>query len=957
MVHAGPADPHDLRFCDLGPLALQIDGVERSAGGYRPASAMALLLINANRRVSADALREAMWGEATGEHAASTLETHMFRLRKIVEPGRQPGQPPSVVISEPGGYRVVVAPDQVDSLRFAQLAADVAELLRTGQADRARRKSEEALGLWRGRPFAPLTDEVWATAAVARLEELHAQLQESHVGALLACGEPEQALGELEPMLADHPLRERLWVHRMLAAYRCGRVDDALETYQRARRLFSDELGIEPGPELRELQAAVLAGDESRLGRPVPRSAHMTPDGPVSLPRRSGALFGREDELDRIRALCATEPLITITGSGGCGKTALAVEAAGALGAEFADGICFVDLTTAQDDDQVTDAVVSALGLAPATAGRPVDMVRQFVRDRRMLLVLDNCEHVLDGATELVDALLLPGSELTVLATSREPLQIAGETILVLGPLPVPAEDGGLLDDPSELADSPAVRLFLERAGSQFSYEEIRADKLAVVAQICRSVDGVPLAVELAAARARAYSLADIARQVAGDPTALGQVRRGRPAHQQSLGSAVEWSHRMLTASEQLVHRRMSIIPGSFTTAAAAEVCGLSVSEIENVLIGLVHKSMLVPLGPVRPDSPSRFAQLATIRAHGRHEVSTRGEADAAGRLRDQWVVDLIDAKPRVGHRDERRWFNALDDDFACVRGTLHDTLRQRRDPLGSFVVGRLTMFWYFRGLVPEGARWYALAREILDAPALDRALVIFGLAAERGLAQRMDVAEPLIEEGLRIGAERTSAQDVIFGEGLVQLAGGVMLAGDQVRAADLARRALWLAEQHDDAPLALIARARLAMNPNDATADAAPEIYRQAIEHENHYAAYLAATGALMHSLARGDAAAGLRWSDRIISLHRRQDIGQAPVVLEIRANLLTLAGEPTEALRLYSAARFHNARAGVPWPSRDITSGLLARATSQVDRTQFEDAWQAGRRLTLADITPSPG
>lgn len=540
MAPAAPVHPHELRFCDLGPLTVLIDGVERSPGGPRPTAALALLLINMNRRVSADALREAIWGDATGEHAASTLDTHLFRLRKVVEPGRRSGEPPAVVISEPGGYRLVAAPDQVDSLRFAQLAADAAELLRTGQPDRARRKTEEALGLWRGRPFDPVADESWAAPAVGRLREVHEQLLESHLQALLDCGEPELVLRDVEPILAEHPLRERLWAHRMVAAYRCGRTDDALDTFRRARGRLRDELGIEPGPELRELQAAVLAGDEGRLGRrPAPRPASGPAPGEVRLPRPAGPMFGRTEELDRVRELIVTVPLVTLTGAGGCGKTRLAVEAARAMGAEFVDGIQFVDLTTVPDDDQVAEAVVSALGLAPASTGRPVDAVRTFVRDRRLLLILDNCEHVIDGAAALVDEVLVPGAELAVLATSREPLQAGEEVVLALGPLPVPPDDGpavppavGPADDPVDVAGSPAVQLFLARAGlGGAARTGDRTADLALVARICRAVDGVPLAVELAAGRVRAFSLTEIARQVAGDLPGLGQVRRGAPAH------------------------------------------------------------------------------------------------------------------------------------------------------------------------------------------------------------------------------------------------------------------------------------------------------------------------------------------------------------------------------------------------------------------------------------------
>ena len=932
------------RFRDLGPLAVEADGVEASPTG-RPALALALLLIHANRRVSADALREALWGEATGKRAASTLESHMFRLRKVVEPDRAAGQAPSVVVSEPGGYRLVVAPDQVDSLRFAVLASDAAELLRSGQPERARRKSEEALALRRGRPFEPASDQEWAAAAVSRLEEVHAQLCETHVEALLGCGDPESALRELEPVLAEHPLRERLWGQRMLAAFRCGRVDEALDAYRRVRRTLLDELGVEPGRELRDLQARILADDEGLVGAPARTPAPERT--PVNLPRRHGSLIGREEELGEVLALCSDHPLVTLVGAAGCGKTRLAVEAAAAGTDEFVDGIWFVDLTAAGRDAEVVDTVVSTLGLAPAPAGSPTDAVRMAVRDRRMLLVLDNCEHVLDGVAELVDALHVPGAELAILATSREPLQVDPEVVLVLEPLATSPADSGTTED------VPAVRLFLDRMAGPLPTDRSRAEQLALVAAICRSVDGVPLAVELAAGRTRAYGLEEIAAQVAHDPAALRQLRRG-PSRQETVRSAVEWSYRMLTATEQLVHRRTAVVPGPFTADAAARVAGVDRADVDDVLVGLVHRSMLGALGPTRPGGPSRFAQLTTIRAHGQHELASLHEAEATARARDARVAELVGARPRLGHPDERRWFQALDDDLAAVRATLHHTLALTDDPLGCRLVGQLTMFWYHHGLVPEAGRWFALARGVPTASALDRALVLFGVAVERALAQRMDVADPLIAEALRVGEDRTPDEDVRFGEGLLELAGGVQLANDFAGAADLARRALGIADRHDDEGLALIARARLAMLPGDPAATAsAPEIYAAA-EAGNHYAAHLAATAATLAAVARGDAATGLEWSDRILALHRRHEIGQAPVVLEMRANLLTMVGRPLEAVRLYAAARAHNRRAGLPWPSRDITAALLARAADLLDRTRYEDAWRSGSGLTLTDIVP---
>ncbi|MBM9467489.1 BTAD domain-containing putative transcriptional regulator [Nakamurella leprariae] len=961
-------DPPRPRFRDLGPLVVDVDGRSRSPGGVRLTAALALLLVHAGRRVSADALRDAVWGPAAAGRAPSTLETHMFRLRRVVEPARAAGQPPSVLLSDTGGYRLAVTTDEVDSLRFLALAGEATGLLRDGQPERALRRCEQAQELWRGRPFEPHTDQDWAAAAVARLDETHVQLRELAVQTLLDCGRPEQALLEADAVLAGTPLRERVWRDRMLAAYRCGRVDEALDSYRRARRLLRDELGVEPGAELRDLHAAILAGDDRVPAAPRGASRRDPAAVTVRLPRRRGSLIGRERALEDLRELCSTRTVITVTGAAGCGKTRLAVETAARCASEFVDGIHFVDLTTVDDPDtadpaldiradpgadtgadtgvdSVADTVISTLGLAPSAAGA-VATLRTFLRRRRMLLVLDNCEHVVDAAAGLLDALQGTGSETTILATSREPLRVGGEAVFPLEPLALPSvqdQADGLVD----LAEAPAIRLFLDRVGSH----PIGEQQLPLVAEICRAVDGVPLAVELAAARVGAYSLEEIARQVTADLGALQQTRRGVPGHQQSLQRTVEWSHRMLSASEQLVHRRVATIAGAFTTTAAARVSGVDPAGVADLLAGLVDKSMLVPLGPLRDDGPSQFSQLATVRAHARRALSDAHETTAAARRRDGWVTALVEAKPPLGHPDERRWFNELDDDLASIRATLHDAV-QTSDAAACLIAGRLTMYWYHRGLVPEGARWAELARHINTASALDQALATLCAAGGQALAGRLDLAVPLIQEALLIRSDRTRDEDIAFAEALLQTAGGVQLAGDQAVSASLARRALRIADDHQDPSLALIARARLALDPSGPTATDAEAIYGAAMHAGNHYAAYLAASGAVLRAALRQDSSTGLAWSDRILALHRRQDIAQAPVVLEIRANLMTMAGRVQEAVRLYSAAQVHNSRAGLPWPSRDFTAALLARATEQLDRTRFQDAWDSGRALTLDQV-----
>jgi DNA-binding SARP family transcriptional activator len=279
-----------LRFRDLGPVEVEHAGVVRPVGGSRLEAALALLLIHADHPVGPDALGEAMWGEQGVSRSAGTLDSHVWRLRRLLEPGRARGAAPTVLVREPGGYRLVVGADAVDSARFAVLAAEAGDLLASGEADRALQRAEEAAGLWRGRPYGAAADQEWARAAVARLEEIRGRLREAHIGALLGVGAVDRALGELEVALAEEPLREQLWAYRMAAYRDGGRRSDALATYTQARTVLVDELGIEPGPQLRALHADLLRDDPSAIVAAAgtgarPRGPNQGPPG--RCPRRA----------------------------------------------------------------------------------------------------------------------------------------------------------------------------------------------------------------------------------------------------------------------------------------------------------------------------------------------------------------------------------------------------------------------------------------------------------------------------------------------------------------------------------------------------------------------------------------------------------------------------------------------------------------------------------------------
>ena len=377
-----------MQFRDLGPLVVETDDVERTPGGTRPAVILAVLLANANRRVSTDALIDAVWGEHASPRAGSTLESHIWRLRQVLEPGRARREAPTVLIGETGGYRLLARSDQVDSMRFDQLAEQLRHLPvdSVGAALQVVERCDDALGLWRGDAYDSLTDYGQLASIARRLEEVRAEVGERRIAALLAADKPEQALADLVPLLEAAPFREGLWAHRMLALYRTGRGEAALHAFRDARRTLLDEVGLEPGRQLHDLQHRILEHDDALLlsRSVVALTAVVTgaaaPEVPAPdvahLPAITTDLIGRDRDLGRLQELIPETGLITIIGAAGCGKTRLAIEAAAATALNFPDGVWFVDLTSIDQAELVIEVVGATLGLSSPVVGSPLDGLR-----------------------------------------------------------------------------------------------------------------------------------------------------------------------------------------------------------------------------------------------------------------------------------------------------------------------------------------------------------------------------------------------------------------------------------------------------------------------------------------------------------------------------------------------------------------------------------------------------
>ncbi|HEX2275299.1 MAG TPA: BTAD domain-containing putative transcriptional regulator, partial [Acidimicrobiales bacterium] len=484
----------------LGPLEVTARGGPVAVPGARDRALLALLAVSAGQVVTADRLVEELWGPDLPRDPANALQATVSRLRRALAPlGSQ------VVVTRPRGYMLQVPADSLDARRFERLVAEGRRRLGERPLEAAQQLGE-ALALWRGPALPELADTDTGRAEAARLEELRLAAEEDRVDALLAAGYHADVVGEIDALVQAEPLRERRWRQLMLALYRSGRQVEALRTYQKARRVLGEELGLEPSPELRRLESAILAHDPS-LGSPPVRSVPV--DGVRhNLPARATTFVGRRRERRDVGKLLDEHRLLTLIGPGGVGKTSLAIEVAAERVDEHPGGVWLVELGAVAEGSGVMSAVAAALGVRErggiGADGRPLgDLVVERVAATEPLLVLDSCEHVVEACAALASRLLATAPGVRILATSREPLNVAGEGQYAVPPLALPENAAPV----EELAGSDAVRLFVERAAAVRPGFSLDAAGASAVAHVCRRLDGLPLAIELAAARIRALSV------------------------------------------------------------------------------------------------------------------------------------------------------------------------------------------------------------------------------------------------------------------------------------------------------------------------------------------------------------------------------------------------------------------------------------------------------------------
>ena len=622
-----------VEFRVLGEVEAFVDGDRLDIGHARQRCVLASLLVDVNRPVSVDQLIDRVWADEPPTRARNALAGYLSRLRALLA-----GADHVRISRGPAGYTLSTESHSVDVHLFREL---VGSARATADPLEAATLLDRALELWRGEPFAAI-DTPWINDCRVSLEAERFSAVLDRNDAALRAGRHTELLDELATAHASHPLDERLAGQLMLSQYRSGRQADALDTYRRMRDRLIDELGIDPSPPLRDIHQQILESD----GAETPPARQPRTDAPAvasNVPRRTKRFVGRSREVASLSDAVASGPLVTLTGVGGVGKTRLALEVADRSRDRFAEGAWFCELAPLADGAAVGHSIASALRLQHG-AQAVDEAVVDYLRGRELLLVVDNCEHVLDEAALLVDRIVRNCPRVSVLATSREPLGTEGERITPISPLP--------LDD--------AADLFIERARAARPDFDADHEPVGAVAEICRRLDGVPLAIELAAARMRAMSSLDVARRLDGLRLLSGGARGAHP-RQQSVAATIEWSYQLLDPQEKSLFDRLSVFAGGFDLEAVHCVCAdadTSEDDSLDLLTGLVDKSMVfIRSGP----GPTRYGVLETLRAYGRERLRERGTADDVAARHARYFVELVERSEQGMHSaEEKAWVDRM---------------------------------------------------------------------------------------------------------------------------------------------------------------------------------------------------------------------------------------------------------------------------------------------------------
>ncbi|WP_350277610.1 BTAD domain-containing putative transcriptional regulator [Kribbella sp. HUAS MG21] len=681
-----------MQIAMLGPFEVRAgEGDLVDVPGARLRGLLIALALDAGRVVPKATLVDWIWGEQPPADAANALQRLVSRLRKVLPEGSVEGHT--------DGYRLRVDPDDVDAVRFERLVTRA----RTDQDPQGVRLLREALALWRGPAMQDvgLTESGAFDAAVTRLDGLRLAAMEDRYDAEITLGHGAELVTELTDLVAAHPVRERLVAALMRSLVASGRDTEALRVYERTRETLADELGVDPSPELSALHVALLRGELVR--RDEKRNTNLREE--------LTTYVGKDADIAAVRDLVAGHRLTSLIGPGGSGKTRLATEAARTMLGDLPDGAWMVELAAIGADGDVAQATLGALALRDALLGDapdadPTARVIAALRERSMLLILDNCEHVIESAATFAHRVLGECPRLRILATSREPLGITGEALWPVAPLALPTDSA----DAEEIDASPAVRLLQDRATAVRA--DLTADR-ATMARICRALDGMPLAIELAAARLRTMSLEQLANRLDDRFRLLtGGSRTALPRHR-TLRAVVDWSWELLSDAERAVLRRLAVFAGGASLEAAEQVCAggeVESWEVLDLLTALTEKSLVV----TKDEGAPRYRLLGTIKEYAQQRLEEAGETDLTRRTHLAFFTELAEtADPHLRRAEQLEWLSIVEAEHDNIAAAMRGALAAGEAEGSMRLAAAAGWYWWFAGHKVEGTEFLMAAPNV----------------------------------------------------------------------------------------------------------------------------------------------------------------------------------------------------------------------------------------------------